>query len=570
MFVTTSKKKFILLMFCFIVGFLPTIFAQTSQIEGSGMSGLFSIGANKTVVFSQGNLQCRKNSNGTYDWKFADHQYDRLKEQNENIGNTGVWFDLFGYGTSNYTYGRTTFVPSQSSTSSGQSAIHDFWDFIVAIVRWGLGFSADYPGTDLHYPDLRGGYSEYNMDWGLNAIEANGRMLQAGTWATLTQAEWNYLLNQRANASSLRGMYVITIGTENIEGLLLLPDGRTDLNFSMPWSDLEAEGAVFLPCAGIRQAKVYKNYYNHNYNPNRDNYFKGYYWSSTCSNTVAQYLGADFDAPYAVHFDENSSVVLDHQFVTFYGMSVRLAREVNIPVIFNYGDGSKNDTIYVNYGDLLPAAPRTPVGYHNRECYFKRFNGWDLVAGTRIFQRVTVNAQYDEEFASYKVIYRNWDGAKLDSVSVSCENKGSYYRPDYQPRTTPPCGCDAIKDADDCYTYTFDGWNVAPTVTKDTVYYATFTPHKRTDYTVTFKNWDGTTHIIYNSMACDSVPIEPTIPTKAQDCDSTYSFDGWLPNTFDEAKNCSVYTATFIGTAREYTITFVDSLGSTPLKYKCG
>ena len=154
MLVTAKIKRIFLLMFCFIVCFLPAIFAQTSICEGSGQSGLFSIGADRTVVFSQGNLQCKKNSDGTHDWKFADHQYDRLKEQNENIGNTGVWFDLFGYGTSGFTYGKTTFVPSQSSIRSGQTG-GGIIDFFVWLVKAWIGIDDDYPGVDLRHPDFR-------------------------------------------------------------------------------------------------------------------------------------------------------------------------------------------------------------------------------------------------------------------------------------------------------------------------------------------------------------------------------------------------------------------------------
>lgn len=92
----------------------------------------------------------------------------------------------------------------------------------------------------------------------------------AGTWRTLSQTEWNYLLNSRANASSLRAWKELDGGTH--KGLVILPDG-TDVSVMSSitkTSALATCGAVFLPAAGFRygtDVSVVGSY--------------GLYWSST-------------------------------------------------------------------------------------------------------------------------------------------------------------------------------------------------------------------------------------------------------------------------------------------------
>ena len=89
------------------------------------------------------------------------------------------------------------------------------------------------------------------------------------TWRTLSIAEWNYLLNSRDNASSLRAWKELGSG---LNGLVILPDG-TDASVMSSITSTDAlatYGAVFLPAAGSRDGTGV--YFVGSY---------GLYWSST-------------------------------------------------------------------------------------------------------------------------------------------------------------------------------------------------------------------------------------------------------------------------------------------------
>ena len=111
------------------------------------------------------------------------------------------------------------------------------------------------------------------MDWGTNI--GNGT-----TYRTLTNDEWQYLINTRTNASEKKGVARIQISdTEYANGFILLPDSWTcpeDVTFKSgfasewsikayatyqtftlaEWQKLEAAGAVFLPASGLCNGSV--------------------------------------------------------------------------------------------------------------------------------------------------------------------------------------------------------------------------------------------------------------------------------------------------------------------------
>ena len=116
--------------------------------------GTFSVSADKQVTFSKGNLQYTQS---TDTWSFADNQYDYLGEANIAIDADVLAdkVDLFGWSTSATNFG--------VSTST----------------------------------DWENGYSGSFIDWGTNKIGNDA----PNTWRTLTRDEWEYLLNNRPNAS---------------------------------------------------------------------------------------------------------------------------------------------------------------------------------------------------------------------------------------------------------------------------------------------------------------------------------------------------------------------------------
>lgn len=223
------------------VGYSNPMFFTTHYCDGvdvpiGAICGVYSVSESKKVFFSKGNLQYRATSNT---WRFAEKQYEVIGINNQNISsNYYGLIDLFGWGTS----GRLNSFPYNTSSTSQYGG--------------GLGHEND---------DIAG----TNYDWGVyNRIWNGGD--QEGLWRTLTNEEWNYLLEKRNTSSEIRYVHAQVNG---VNGVVLLPDNWNAavsvLNNSNPsgggygymsnvvdaivWQDVfEPAGAVFLPAAGYR------------------------------------------------------------------------------------------------------------------------------------------------------------------------------------------------------------------------------------------------------------------------------------------------------------------------------
>ena len=193
---------------------LGMVFQDTTKgiKDGAIINGVFSVGENKKVSFSQGMLY----SSGYQEYSFAEEQF--------SIPNDNLF--PWGYNINS--------IPYQYVTE---------------------------------YSNLQGTEHE----WGVSIPVKNGGNT-AGLWRTLSQTEWQYLLEERPNAKSLVGPAVIN----GIEGVVLLPDNwlftplgcsefipceqalrisnggktlyKTITNYSKEqWYIMQLKGAVFLP-----------------------------------------------------------------------------------------------------------------------------------------------------------------------------------------------------------------------------------------------------------------------------------------------------------------------------------
>lgn len=266
--------------------------------QNGASNAVFTVASGRTVKFSRGNLQYQA-STGT--WRFAEHQYDCIGNDNANISSTySGWIDLFGWGTSGWNSGDNAYQPWSTSTED----------------------SDYYPGGSSTSNNLTGSYA--NADWGVyNRISNGGN--QAGMWRTLTKDEWYYLLFTRNGSkvsSTVNARFAVaTVGS--VDGLIVFPD-----NFTLPsgismeginstesrflnnfttqqWSQLEGNGALFLPAAGWRYGTQMLN----------DVGTRGRYWSSSCRNANG-----------GVWATETFIVDLDY-FSPAAGFSVRLVRD---------------------------------------------------------------------------------------------------------------------------------------------------------------------------------------------------------------------------------------------------
>lgn len=224
----------------------------------------FSVSGSLTVQFSRGNLQYNGGTsvgNGT--WSFATNQWDYIgttTEQkydgygNGNGGNSSYYSysqyskrsikrDLFCWGTSNINH--CTF-PEPWRTG------------VLTKDQWNPSGNGFY--TNAFYANgYDGNNLSGNADWGANSITNGG-----SGWRTLTQSEWNYLLNSRSG-----DRYAKVKLSNGIYGLIIFPNGFAwATNFSsfttnsagsnwitltaLQWSVLESQGVAFLPAAGTR------------------------------------------------------------------------------------------------------------------------------------------------------------------------------------------------------------------------------------------------------------------------------------------------------------------------------
>ena len=259
-----------------------TTVAQAVLSDKGTVGGEFSINATgDKVKFSQGNLQYQAS---TGIWSFAANQYDYQGYSNDDVaGDYAGWIDLYGWGTSGYdnTTKDANAINFQPYSTS-KTVISDSYN------KYGYG-----PSVNMRDPSLTGTSAKY--DWGVfNAISNGGNF--AGLWRTLTQEEWDYLLNTRSGAafggaSNVRFLKATVMGTK---GIVLIPDNfandlpfisydthvndasdnfSTEISSSSTWSEFENAGAVFLPITGSRSGSAY----------NSDN--KGYYWTASYNST---------------------------------------------------------------------------------------------------------------------------------------------------------------------------------------------------------------------------------------------------------------------------------------------
>jgi hypothetical protein len=285
----------------------------------------FSISANAKVVFSPGNLQYQASTNT---WRFAEHQWDfvgfetkgTVYENGEKCNNSLIgegysgWIDLFAWATSGWNRS-TSKVEYSSPTSIDDSRCNRIRYHLNG--NGGKGF------------ETGSGYE--NADWGVyNQIG----QYSSGTWRTLSAAQWNYIIDLRANANNLCGLGKVN----GVYGLILLPDEWVPLaeisfvpsrdnasinNYSIDdWTLMEKHGAIFLPNAGRRYER-------------NEQSGGGWYWSSSANSNakddgangcnLPQYTYIYYEA-YCLVF--GSYVNANSSTCRSYGLAVRLVRDI--------------------------------------------------------------------------------------------------------------------------------------------------------------------------------------------------------------------------------------------------
>ncbi len=152
-----------------------------------------------------------------------------------------------------------------------------------------------------------------------------------------------------------------------------------------------------------------------------------------------------------------------------------------------------------------------------------------------------LNAEVTRVYTEYTVKYMN-------GTAVFSELKVKYGSTHEVPAEIP------AKAATAEFTYTFKEWSPAKVdyVTGDVTYYAEYT-ETTNEYTVTFKNEDGTV-LQTGKVAYGETPAYTgKTPTKAADAQYTYTFKGWDPEISTVTGDVT-YTAQFDSTVNTYTV----------------
>lgn len=217
----------------------PTPPIPSDTIPEGAINGLFSVSPTQKVYLSQGNLQYQASTNT---WRFAEHQWERLKEENINVSPTyDGWIDLFNWGTSGYNHGANCYQPWSTSTNAT-----DYY-------AYGIETCNLYDQTG-------------KADWGYNPISNGGN--QENLWRTLTYEEWCYLLFDRETPSGIR---FVKANVNDVNGAILVPDSWDNSIYLLnhpndggayyddntvsieDWVNiLQEAGAVFLPNGASR------------------------------------------------------------------------------------------------------------------------------------------------------------------------------------------------------------------------------------------------------------------------------------------------------------------------------
>ena len=212
-----------------------------TKFEGPISSTDATVGQPLKVYFSKGNLQYIGSESPAY-WKLADNQWQCFGDNGQLDNSPTINRDFFGWGTSGYNHGANCYQPWSISD--------DYSNYYA------------YGSATNHLND-----QTRQADWGYNAISNGGNRENCG-WRTLTQSEWDYLINNRTNS------YTKDATVAGKIGMIIYPDDYSGSAVSNPseedWAACEASGCVFLPKAGYRSGTSFKNLNS-----------IGFYWSAT-------------------------------------------------------------------------------------------------------------------------------------------------------------------------------------------------------------------------------------------------------------------------------------------------
>ena len=256
-----------------------------------------------------------------------------------------------------------------------------------------------------------------------------------------------------------------------------------------------------------------------------------------CANNNKYYYWDDGDPDEKLH--EWKEKKFNVTFVNYDGSAIPMAT------------GEKETVYELSYGIMPKYNGTNPTRPENVD-YTYTFTGW-----TPEFVPVTGDATYTATYEAtqrkYTIIFLDENGTEIERHFLTRDE-------------VPVCEKTPAK------TGYFLTWSPGiGAVTGDQTYQAVFTPEPPTEFTVTFKNYDGKE--LKSGKIEKGQPIEaPATPTKQGNAEFSYSFTGWSPALEENATATKdiTYVAQFAEIPQTYTVTFYDEAGSNILKTESG
>lgn len=236
-------------------------------------------------------------------------------------------------------------------------------------------------------------------------------------------------------------------------------------------------------------------------------------------------------------YDSNNNKWFDGKYQTANNVTLTArwsAYTYSITYVLNGGTNNANNPTSYTVEDAVSLYNPTRMGYG--------FTGWYDESDNKV-SGISVGSHGDRTFTAhwnintYIVTFKNYDGTVLDTQTVEHGSSVTYG------------GATPTRLATVQYTYSWTGWDKSLTnITSDTTITATYSSTVN-KYTITWKNYDGTT-LKTDSVAYGSTPsYSGATPTKPSDDYYTYTFSGWSP-TITAVTGAKTYTAQFISNAK--------------------
>ncbi len=239
-----------------------------------------------------------------------------------------------------------------------------------------------------------------------------------------------------------------------------------------------------------------------------------------------------------------TTYIIHHNFA---GTEPAIGAHINAGDIFTNADtepGGNEITAHLYFYDTDGITEFTTLSIHNGGSTYDltipdttNLAYWEIIDKTEVTGTGGNFTYKFKKVLGYDVTYENWDGTELQKTRVV----SGAATPDYTgaPPTKAPSGG---------YTYawnTVTPWTpaVATNVTADATYVANFTG-TLTNYTITWKNDDGTT-LKTDTVAAGDLPSYGGTPSKPDDENYTYTFSMWSP-TVQLATTDATYTAVYL------------------------